>query len=109
MLNRSKRFGPGVKNLFREYGWPGNVRELANIVELAVILSSGEFIMPADIPIHKGNHDKFQALPLRQVEQDYIEKVLRKTSGNKTQAAEMLGISLRNLYRKLDQYKRPAN
>jgi transcriptional regulator with PAS, ATPase and Fis domain len=65
--------------------------------------------MPADIPIHKGNHDKFQVLRSRQVEQDYIEKVLRKTSGNKTQAAEMLGISLWNSYRKLDQYKRPAN
>ncbi len=105
LLNRSKKFGPGVRDLFKGYGWPGNVRELANIVERAVILSSGDFIMPADIPINKGNHDKFQALPLRQVEQDYIEKVLRKTNGNKTQAAEMLGISLRNLYRKLDLYK----
>jgi DNA-binding NtrC family response regulator len=105
LLNRSKKFGPGVKNLFKEYGWPGNVRELANIVERAVILSSGEFITPADIPIGRGNMEKFHALPLKQMEQNHIETVLGLTRGNKTQAAEMLGISLRNLYRKLDRYK----
>jgi transcriptional regulator with GAF, ATPase, and Fis domain len=63
LLNRSKKFGPGVKELFKEYGWPGNVRELANVVERAVILSSGEFITPDDIPIGKRNSDKFQVLP----------------------------------------------
>ena len=105
LLNRFKKFAPGVKDLFKEYGWPGNVRELANIVERAVILSSGEFITTADIPIGKGNPEKFQAIPLKQMEQKHIETVLRMTKGNKTQAAEMLGISLRNLYRKLDIYK----
>ena len=105
LLNRSKKFGPGVKALFREYGWPGNVRELANIVERAVILSSGEFITTADIPIGKESREKFQALPLQQVERDHIEKVLALTKGNKTRAAEILGISVRNLYRKLDTYK----
>jgi two-component system response regulator AtoC len=105
LLNRSKKFGPGVNELFKEYSWPGNVRELANIVERAVILSSGEFITPADIPIEKGRRNKSQALPLKQLERDHIEKVLLMAKGNKTQAAEILGISLRNLYRKLDLYK----
>lgn len=105
LLNRSKKFGPGVKELFKEYGWPGNVRELANIVERAVILSSGEFITPADIPIGKLKQDKSRVLPLKQMERDHIEKVLLMAKGNKTQASEILGISLRNLYRKLDLYK----
>ena len=91
--------------MIKEYGWPGNVRELANVVERAVILSSGEFITPDDIPIGKRNSDKFQLPPLKQLEQDHIEKVLLMAKGNKTQAAEILGISLRNLYRKLDLYK----
>jgi DNA-binding NtrC family response regulator len=104
LLKRSKKFGSGVKDLFKEYDWPGNVRELANIVERAVILSSGDFITAADIPMGKRNRDKFQALPLKQVEKIHIEKVLQLTKGNKTQAAEILGVSLRNLYRKLDLY-----
>ena len=105
LLNRSKKFGPGVKDMFKAYDWPGNVRELANIVERAVILSPDEFITPADLPIGKGNQDGFHAVSLKQLEQDHIEKVLRMAKGNKTKAAEILGISLRNLYRKLDIYK----
>jgi len=94
--------------LLAAYHWPGNVRELENVIERAVVLARGPWIGPADLP------SGISALaptpraitipigtPLEEVEQRLIEETLRHTSGDKTLAAKLLGITSRTIYRKL--------
>lgn len=92
------------------YTWKGNIRELRNAIERAVILCSEDEITVADLPLglqqidreHKNND--FSALELACVEKLHIQKVLSYTGGNKTKTAELLGIALTTLYRKLAEY-----
>lgn len=96
--------------LLIDYPWPGNVRELENVIERAVILSRGERIVPEDLPptitgTRGGKRVMDEAaertLPLEKVEREYILRILEKTGGNKYQAAQVLGIDRKTLYRKL--------
>lgn len=90
--------------------WKGNVRELDNVLERAMILGNGEWITPADLPrweLPEGT----RAVPLsdnlkeavQAYEKSHIENVLKKMDGDKKGAAELLGVSLSSLYRKLDE------
>ena len=88
--------------------WKGNVRELDNVLERAMILGNGEWIMPADLPSQEvperevsldGNLEE----ALREFEKNHIESVLEKTAGDKKRAAELLGFSLSTLYRKMEK------
>src|SRR5574341_363544 len=93
-----------------DYPWPGNVRELENVIERAVTLARGEKIVPDDLPpairgargerrvIDEGAE---RVLPLQEIEREYILRILEKTGGNKYQAAQVLGIDRKTLYRKL--------
>ncbi|MBI2986375.1 MAG: sigma-54-dependent Fis family transcriptional regulator [Deltaproteobacteria bacterium] len=100
---------PEALESLMDYSWPGNVREVANVVERTLIVSQGLPIRPQhlnltsrEVPLVTcGEKD---LLPLEQVERDHIQKVLAAVSGNKRRAARILGISLRNLYRKLEHY-----
>ena len=96
--------------LLVDYPWPGNVRELENVIERAVTLSRGEKIGPDDLPsaVQGARGDRKvldeaaeRTLPLDAVEKEYIRKILEKTGGNKYQAAQVLGIDRKTLYRKL--------
>ncbi|HET9846719.1 MAG TPA: sigma-54 dependent transcriptional regulator [Nitrospira sp.] len=96
--------------MLMDYMWPGNVRELENVVERAVTLSRREKIMPDDLPpIVQGalgdrrvlEEAAEKTLPLHEIEKEYIKKILEKTGGNKYQAAQVLGIDRKTLYRKL--------
>jgi DNA-binding NtrC family response regulator len=96
--------------LLIDYPWPGNVRELENIIERAVTLARGEKITPEDLPPgvqgSRGERKVLddaaeRTLPLQEVEWEYIKKILEKTGGNKYQAAQLLGIDRKTLYRKL--------
>ncbi len=98
--------------LLMDYPWPGNVRELENVIERAVTLTRGEKVMPEDLPpsIHGSRGDKKviddaadRTLPLEDVEKEYILRILDKTGGNKYQAAQLLGIDRKTLYRKLGE------
>jgi transcriptional regulator with PAS, ATPase and Fis domain len=98
--------------LLLDYPWPGNVRELENVIERAVTLARGEKVMPEDLPpaIHGSRGDKKvideaanRTLPLEDVEKEYILRILDKTGGNKYQAAQLLGIDRKTLYRKLGE------
>ena len=102
-----------------DYAWPGNVRELENVIERAVTLSRSEQIVPDDLPVTlqgaRGDRRLLddaaeRTLPLDQVEKEYILKILEKTGGNKYQAAQVLGIDRKTLYRKLGEIegKTPA-
>ncbi|MGQ9647758.1 MAG: sigma-54-dependent transcriptional regulator [Thermodesulfobacteriota bacterium] len=91
------------------YSWPGNVRELENVIERAMTLSQQEMIVPEDLPKsldRKADEKLFEKaieerLTLEQLEKEYIKRVLIEAGGNKSKAAERLGLDRKTLYRKL--------
>src|SRR5579884_1967309 len=98
--------------LLLDYQWPGNVRELENVLERAVTLARGDKIVTEDLPAAiqgaRGERRVIdeaaeRTLPLAEVEKEYILKILEKTGGNKYQAAQVLGIDRKTLYRKLSE------
>jgi two-component system response regulator HydG len=92
------------------YAWPGNVRELANVIERAVALTRSSRITVEDLPEHVRTGRAARAkpmvdetedwVPLEEIERRYIRRVLEMTRGNKTLAAQILGVNRRTLYRK---------
>ena len=107
-----KGIGESALALLMDYPWPGNVRELENVIERAVTLTHGEKVVPEDLPpaIHGSRGDRKvideaadRTLPLDEVEKEYILRILDKTGGNKYQAAQILGIDRKTLYRKLGE------
>ena len=101
------------------YAWPGNVRELANCMERAVALTRNESIGVADLPekirSYRTSHvlvaatDPTELVPMEEVEKRYILRVLEAVGGNKTLAAQVLGLDRKTLYRKLDRYGSERN
>ena len=95
------------------YDWPGNVRELENALEHAVVLSRGSVIEAAALPIRITTRRKeplvaersYKNPALEVIERAYIMWVLQAEGGNKTRAAEVLGIDPSTLYRKLSRYE----
>jgi len=91
------------------YSFPGNVRELENIIERAVVLARSDVLDVADLPSHvtEAEHvvDRLVfpiGTPLHEIERQAIQKTLAHTGGDKQLAAQLLGISARTIYRKLD-------
>lgn len=104
---------PDAKEVLLKYSWKGNIRELKNVIERAIILTSGNSIkkenLPKEILEYKltekdlnGITDK--NLTLEELEKIHIKKVLDDTLNNKTLAAKRLGIGTATLYRKLKEY-----
>jgi transcriptional regulator with PAS, ATPase and Fis domain len=98
----------------KSHDWPGNIRELEHTIERAVLLGKGTMIGLEDLPPHFAAHGKCetvvaqalaQQLTLRDMEREYIGRVLESTHGNKTEAARILGVDRTTLYRKLEEYK----
>src|SRR5437870_6522444 len=105
---------PGALALLKEYEFPGNVRELANTVERAVIVSVGRRLEETDLPATVRaavllQQSRSRPHTLAEIEAAYIAEVLSATSGNKTAAARILGISRKNLYEKIARYKLGSN
>jgi two-component system response regulator HydG len=100
-------FSPAVVRQMERYGWPGNVRELENWMEYAVILAGDDRIRPDHLPLaSEGSAESLRYvtadLPsLRELERRYIQVVLDRTRGNKTEAAQILGTSVTTLWRRL--------
>ena len=92
----------------KEYSFPGNIRELRNIIERAVILTDGNALLPASLPkdlfTGRKNIPTQSTGKLEEIEKLHIVRVLEETEGNKSKAAEILGIGLTTLYRKLKEY-----
>jgi DNA-binding NtrC family response regulator len=105
-------FREAAKKLLLGYTWPGNVRELENVVERAVALAEGDIVTAEDLPPamrDRKNQDRIttalaQGLTLDQLEREYIQRVLEAEGGNKTRAAQKLGLDRKTLYRKLEEY-----
>lgn len=92
-------------SMLLNYSFPGNIRELKNIIERTVILSDGQLsasLLPADVSTLSGQTDSADSLA--NVEREHIMKILEATGGNKTKSAEILGIGITTLYRKLQDY-----
>ncbi|MDD5761081.1 MAG: sigma-54 dependent transcriptional regulator [bacterium] len=88
----------------QRYAWPGNVRELQNVIERAVILASGEIDL-RHLKLDLAVETPFEVEgTLRANERETIRKVLADTAGNRTQAARILGISLRTLQYRIKEY-----
>jgi DNA-binding NtrC family response regulator len=126
--NRPKRLAPETRALLKAHRWPGNVRELQNEIERIWVLSGDELtIGPEHLSksVQEGAQGRISAPPpaadsagnessasevdeplqtqLERVERQIIERALNKVNGNRTRAAQALGVSRRNLIRKLQQ------
>src|SRR5207249_7061276 len=100
-------FSPEALEALQSHNWPGNVRELANVIEHATILCDAPPITPEHLPRRfttPGGGGKLRAIgpmTLRDLEMQAIHEALDRHDGNKPDAAEELGISLKTLYNKL--------
>ena len=109
---RNVRLAPAALEVMQGYDWPGNVRELENALERAAVMTAGDEILPGALPpriTERAPQPLVQAsLPpnptLEIIERAYIHWVLQAENGNKTRAAEVLGIDPSTLYRKLLRY-----
>jgi two-component system response regulator HydG len=116
-------FTPAVTKRFFSYDWPGNVRQLRNFVETMVVLDHDNALGVDDLPpelseedaLVSSDGDEAELLsgdssligqPLSVIERWAIEETLKLTGDNREEAAKVLGIGARTLYRRLDQYKK---
>jgi DNA-binding NtrC family response regulator len=111
---RDYRLAPEAQRTLLAYPWPGNVRELENVIERGLALCDGDVIDDDDLPNHvreRRTSDFLAAavarkMTLAELEREYIERVLEDEGGNKTRAAQRLGLDRKTLYRKLEEYTR---
>ncbi len=109
VAGRHFRISPKAMQCLLAYDWPGNVRELQNVIERGTILSEGDFVTENHLPKEmvgavSGTHTSRPFPALREVEREHIARVLKFVDGNRTRAAELLGIGRKTLYRKLKTY-----
>ncbi len=110
---------PQALDTLRSYQWPGNVRELRNAIESTVVVSPGGIIEAADLPdyVQRGTQLALEApksaegetaalsgMTLKEAERRLITTTLENTRGNREEAAKILGIGERTLYRKINEY-----
>jgi two-component system response regulator HydG len=114
-----QRFSAEVERAFKSYSWPGNVRELRNLIESMVVQDHDGILDFNDMDeseplrqLQKGvvgdlavGADQLIGRPLSEVERHYVEKTLELTNQNRTEAARLLGIGERTLYRMIQDWK----
>ncbi|MCG9792135.1 sigma-54-dependent transcriptional regulator [Flavobacterium algicola] len=99
-------FSKDVVRIFENYSWPGNLRELQNCIKRSTLLTQGDFIESAVLPVEffQNEEIKSESLSLSQNEKEAIELALVKTQNNKSEAAKLLKITRKTLYNKLKFY-----
>jgi two-component system response regulator HydG len=111
--NRSiESISPEAMDLLTAYPWPGNVRELRNAIERMIVLARGHTLTARELPvaIREMGGGTTPAVPskgrlsMEEAEKQLIVRALRAHDGNRTKAAQDLGISRRTLHRKLNEY-----
>ncbi len=115
LCEREGRPKPRIREEYQQnlinYHWPGNVRELENYLEKALIFSPGEQLELPPLRTRQATPGTFNPeeyslkIASRRLEEEYIRKALKKTAGNRTQAAQLLEISLRSLMYKLKEFE----
>lgn len=111
VLNRGRSMSTEAMGVLLKYDWPGNIRELQNLCERLQILADGEEIQMSDLPdsilspdCRTTIDDYDPSMTLNDLERRHIIKALNYFEGNKTQAANALGITIKTLYNKLHEY-----
>ena len=109
-----------VADILESQEWPGNVRELENVIERAVLISGGKIILPEHLYLEGDYLENLnsrqpattvskaftsQDITLKEMEKEFILETLEKTGGNKTKASKILGISLRTIRNKINEYE----
>lgn len=109
--NQKKKIKSVSNDFFKQlhdYHWPGNVRELENILQRSIVMNETGVLTPDDLPNDFNKHNK-PVLPFKQAcqqfEKEIISNALKNTTGNRTEAAKLLGISYRSLMYKLKEHK----
>ena len=93
------------------YTFPGNVRELLNIVERCIALTDSGVVQPLDLPAHvtKNRQEKTILASLQDItaeaERDHIRRILILTKGNRSKASEILGVSRKTLWEKINHHQ----
>ncbi len=112
---RNVNISKEAMEVLTRYRWPGNVRELENVIERALILCDGPMVeaehLPMGVRVRPAFEDQAPSdrlLTLEEIEKRYIRRVLEQCKGHRQKAAEILGISERNLYRKLKELEPSA-
>jgi DNA-binding NtrC family response regulator len=108
-LGSAKHLSQAGREALRRHAWPGNVRELRHAIEAAMVVSDSAEIDIAHFPLRppdttSRDADTAELVTLDVMERTHIQHALKSTGGRRSQAARLLGISERNLYRKLKQY-----
>jgi two-component system response regulator HydG len=108
-----------AERLLSAYSWPGNVRELASCMERALVLARGRSVAAEDLPekirefrpgpMHAAGAETSELVALEEIERRYILRVLDAMHGNKSRAAQVLGLDRKTLYRRLERYGAIAN
>ena len=105
------KMDPATLTLLKKYRWPGNIRELGNIIERTCLMCQGDTLFPShlffdDEPLSSGKNEANARLTgtIYEMEKELILQTLEECSGNKPKAAESLGISIRTLRNKLNEY-----
>lgn len=104
---------PEAQQMLMGYSWPGNVRQLKNVVENMVVLSPDEELGLESLPVEirpaggesGGGMNNLVGISITQAERELIRNTLKMVEGNREQAAKMLGIGERTLYRKIKEYE----
>ncbi|HLC41298.1 MAG TPA: sigma-54 dependent transcriptional regulator [Methylomirabilota bacterium] len=100
---------PETTELLLKYHWPGNIRELENAVQRAVILCSGRQLTPKQLVLDDTQLSKPGVIQVgrtfSEMEREFILETLKRASGNRTQAAKILGLSVRTIRNKLREYR----
>lgn len=107
--NNMLRVSPEATDIMTHYEWPGNVRQLENVIERAFALGVSDVLQVSDLPSEiqafgETIHISTMNFNLKDNEKILIEKALRKTSGDKSKAAALLGVNTTTVYRKLARY-----
>nr|CRH07329.1 Two-component sigma 54 dependent transcriptional regulator, Fis family [Candidatus Magnetococcus massalia] len=109
-------FAPETYDTMRRYSWPGNIRELENVVQRALLMADGQMISSQDMMIEADQQSVVETVmdsdqiqmpvgtTVREMEEILIRRTLDEVDGNRTRAAEILGISIRTLRNKLNEY-----
>jgi len=103
---------PRTLQLIQQYPWPGNVRELANVIERSMVVAHGSVLLPEHLPAEvfdRGHTPQPLGAPrtdlsLETAEREQILRALQAAGGKRVEAARLLGLSRRTLYRKLERY-----
>jgi two-component system response regulator HydG len=101
---KTPRFSEKALQVLKNYDWPGNVRELENVIQRLIVMTEGDIIDVPDLPSlmrFSAQRDVGLNRTLAEVEAEYIRNVLVSVNGNKTKAAQILGIDRKTLREKI--------